>query len=71
MAQGWHVTGQVQTKQMNTAGQFTPAVEVHFVLDDGTTGTVTVPKNVYNADTVKERIDAYVAHLSAVADLTG
>lgn len=71
MAQGWHVTGQVQTKTMSQSGAFVPSVEVHFTLDDGTTGSVTIPKNVYNADTARERIQSYVDHLTAVADLTG
>jgi len=68
---GWHVTGQVETKQMTQSGRFIPAIEVHFVTDDGTDGTVTVPKSAYSAATVKERIDTYVGHLSDVADLTG
>lgn len=66
---GWHVTGQLERTQMGPSGQFTPAVEVHFVLDNGTAGSVVVPRSAYNADAVKERIDAYAAHLDAVASL--
>lgn len=68
---GWHVTGQVQRQVMGPSGQFVPSIEVHFQTDDGTTGSVTIPKAAFNVDTAKERIDAYVAHLSDVADLRG
>jgi hypothetical protein len=71
MAAGWRVTGQVERQMMGPSGQFTPSIEVHFVTDAGTTGSVTVPKTVYNGDEVKRRIEAYVAHIGAVENLTG
>lgn len=68
---GWHVTAQIQKNTIGPSGQITPSVEVHFQTDDGTTGSVTVPKSTFSAEAVKERIDSYVGHLAAVADLTG
>lgn len=67
----WHVTAQVQRSVIGPSGQIVPSVEVHFLTDDGTAGTVTVPKSAFNAETVKERIDSYVAHLDAVGGLSG
>lgn len=69
--QGWHVTGQVQRQVMGPSGQFVPSIEVHFQTADGTAGSVTIPKAAYNVDAVKERIESYVAHLDAVAGLSG
>lgn len=71
MANGWHVTGQVERQVMGPSGQFVPSIDVHFQTSTGVAGTITVPKQQYNVDNVKERIDAYVAHLDAVSDLSG
>lgn len=71
MATGWHVTGQVQRQVMGPSGQFVPSIEVHFQTANGTAGSVTVPKAQYTSELVRERIESYVAHLDAVADLTG
>lgn len=67
----WRVTNQVERKAIGPSGGFSDVVEVHFVTDNGTAGTVTVPKSVYNADEVKKRIDDYVSHIGAVEGLTG
>lgn len=71
MAQTWHVTAQIPRQVMSPSGQFVPSVEVHFQLADGTTNSVTIPKNQYSDDVARERIQSFVDHLSAVADLTG
>lgn len=67
----WHVTAQRETSTIGPSGQVTPSVEVHFLTDAGVAGKVTVPKTAFSAETVKERIDGYVAHLDAVGDLSG
>lgn len=67
----WHVTNQIEQNRIGPSGQPTPTVIVYFQLDNGTQGSVAIPKATYNVDTARERIEDYVAHLSAVADLTG
>lgn len=71
MAQSWHVTAQIPRSVQAPSGQFVPSVEVHFMLADGTTNSITIPKSQYSVAAVNERIQALVDHLSAVADLSG
>lgn len=68
---GWHVTNQVERQAMSPSGGFVPSVDVQFVTDNGTSGTVTVPKSAFTADEVKRRIDAYVEHIANVENLSG
>lgn len=67
----WRVTNQVERKVLGPSGGIGEVVEVQFVTENGTTGTVNVPKSVYNVDEVKRRIDEYVSHIGAVEGLTG
>ena len=72
MAASWKVTAQRETMALDPfTQQFARMVEVTFVTGDGTVGKVTVPVDQYNADTVREKIDAYVEHIDAVANLEG
>jgi hypothetical protein len=74
MADMWHVTGQNLTTEISDQGAgFVSVWAVKYAVDSGpakgTTGTVNVPAAQFNADTVKQAIDAAVYHLDQVAKL--
>lgn len=74
MAAQWHVVSQSLTTQISDSGPgFESVWEVRYMIDSGpakgTRGQVNVPAAVFNADTVKEAINAIVTHNDAVAGL--
>lgn len=74
MAQTWTVTSQRLDTDFSDSGLgFVPVWRVTYSVNSGpaagTTGYVNIPASQYNADTVKQAIDAQVTHLHKVADL--
>lgn len=66
----WRVTGQAMSQVRNASGQFVPGYVVTFQLPSGTTGSVEVPQQSYNAGNVKAAITEAAKHLTAVDSLT-
>lgn len=74
MADLWHVVNQTLTTELSDQGAgFQSVWAVQYVIDTGpakgTKGTVNVPAEQHNAETVKSAIDAAVYHLDQVAKL--
>lgn len=66
----WRVTGAVQTTAQAANGQFARGWEVTYQLDTGHTGTVFLPTNQFNPDSVKAAVAADAAQLYQVVNLT-
>lgn len=74
MAQTWTVTSQRLDTDFSDSGLgFVPVWRVNYSVNSGpasgTTGYVNIPASQYNADTVKQAIEAQVTHLHKVASL--
>ena len=74
MADMWHVVSQRQDTELSDTGPgFTTVWEVTYQVDSGpasgTRGKVKVPAATFNAQTVKNAIDAAVYHLDQVGNL--
>lgn len=67
--QTWTITGQRETQDWQTGMGFQPVVEVFFTTASGYSGSVRVPKRIYGADVVRERIDEYVKRVCEVEGL--
>jgi len=65
----WRVTGQSETTDLGPTGQFVQGYRVTFALDDGTVGSVFVPKAGYSVTTVMAAIAPHADELAAVAAL--
>lgn len=70
----WHVVSQRQETEISDTGPgFATVWVVKYVVDSGpatgTTGEVHVPVSQFNAETVKNAIDAAVYHVHMVAGL--
>jgi len=65
----WQVTGQRQTS-ISRNGQFQEAMVVTFQTGDNVEGTVTIPLATYSAATVAEAINARVAQIAPVSNLS-
>lgn len=69
MADNYTVTSQTQTVQLTPQGTFRDVMEVTFDVPGVGSGTVRVPLDLYNADTVKAAIEQQVEHMTNVANL--
>lgn len=67
---GWQVTSQVETSQVNGAGQVVNGVQVGFVTGHGVHGSVFVPLDTYRPDVVRAQVAARAADLDAVAAMS-
>lgn len=67
----WRITAQNQASEPNGMGQFVKGVNVAFVTDLGSGGSVFVPEAQYTVDNVKALVAAKAAEMDAVARLTG
>lgn len=68
---GWQVTHQQETTRPNDTGQFVSGVVVSFQTHGGVSGTVFVPDALYNAEHVKQVIQAKVDKMTGVQNLKG
>jgi hypothetical protein len=66
----WRVVAQQETTAPGPAGTYTKGVIVSFVTGAGETGSVFVPNNVYNAETVREMVAAKVAVMAGIGALS-
>lgn len=74
MADMWEIKAQTEDTQISDTGPgFTTVRKVTYRVTSGpakgTQGTVSIPIDEYNAQTVKNAIDAAVYHLDQVANL--
>lgn len=69
MAAGWSVTAQRQTTDLSPDGRFVDVIEVTFLTDGGTAGTVRVPERQYSPERVRELIQQRVDTITAVESL--
>jgi hypothetical protein len=74
MADMWHIVNQVQDTEISDTGPgFTKVWVVKYEVDNGpatgTRGVVHIPVDRYNAELVRNTIDAAVYHLDQVAKL--
>ena len=74
MADTWMVTSQTQRDVLNPAGNgFDAVMDITFSVTSGpaqgTSGSVRIPVTQYDADTVRQAIDAQVSNLHEVAAL--
>lgn len=67
----WKVISQQETSGQNDQGAYVHGVTVTFQTTKGVTGTVFVPDSVYNADTVRARVQARVDAMHDVHALQG
>lgn len=67
----YHVTGQIEGTGRNNAGAFIPGVTVTFAMSNGHGGTVFIPQDRYDAANVKAAIEARVAQIRDVGNITG
>lgn len=68
MANGWRVTGQRGTQDIQN-GRLVAAMEVNVVTDDGTEKTFMVPEGSYTPESVAAIVDAWYERQQAVANL--
>lgn len=69
MAEGWTIESQRMTKQLTGAGTFRDVWEIRFSTAAGTHGVIDVDVRNYNAEYVRNAIDAYVEQINAVENL--
>lgn len=70
MATTWKVIAQNQTTNLTPQGVFEESMEVSYqTIPEGVVGRIVVPKRLYNADYVRDAIEADVAHIKAVSEL--
>ena len=67
----WQVASQQEGSGQNDQGAYVHGVTVTFTTAKGITGTVFVPDAIYNADTVRARIQARVNAMHDVHALQG
>lgn len=67
----WTVTSQNETTAQDSTGNFVSGWTVYYQTQDGTAGSVFVPKALYTADNVRAKIAAAVAENIAVSQLSG
>jgi hypothetical protein len=66
---GWRVTSQQEGDDLQD-GRFVPGVRVRFITAIGQSGSVFVPREQYNANTVRAMINAQAAEMDAVGGLS-
>lgn len=71
MAGNWGNVTQRQSERLTPGGTFESIVTVSFQLASGTSGSVIIPARLYNADYVREVIDAKAKEMAAVEALQG
>lgn len=70
MATNWQVTNQVQREELLSSGKFEDGWEVYYeTLPEGIPGKIWVSVRNYNADNVRNLIDAAVTKLKEVQNL--
>lgn len=74
MADMWQIISQTEDTEISDTGPgFTTVRKVTYKVTSGpargTTGSVTIPLDEYNAQTVKNAIDGAVYHIDQVANL--
>lgn len=70
MAEKWLVTGQRETSIIGPDDRFVPAIHVTFkTMDSGLTGSVDIPKSLYNATYVGRMIDIQATEMERVHSL--
>lgn len=68
----WRIVNDVSREDLTPGGTFQTVREITFEhLATGRTGTVIVPVRLYTADYVRTVVSEAVAHIAAVADLSG
>lgn len=67
----WQVTGQAEVTQPDATGKFQKGVNVTWVADNGTSGTVFVPYGQYQVATVASLIETAVERMGDVHSLQG
>lgn len=67
----WKVTGQAPNQtDVDGAGNVVEGTKVYFQMSDGTAGSVFVPQNQYNVETVRARIAEQADHIHGVSNLS-
>lgn len=67
----WTITYQRQKNALTGGGRFAQVMEIGFTVQpSGVDASIDVPLAQYNAENVKNLIDAYVAHIDAVHNLS-
>lgn len=67
MAIGWDITGQEQTREINSQGAFDDFMRVSFkVIPENVAGNVLIPMNYYNEEYVRSLIEERVKAIKAV-----
>jgi hypothetical protein len=70
MATDWEITAQRQIDKLTPQGAFEGHMEVNFAtIPEGIPGMVEIPLRSYNADFVRDAIDARVQAIKAVQGL--
>lgn len=67
----WIVESQMETTDVNAAGQFVPGIRVTFRTQHGIVSSVFVPRDRFSPDYVRQAIQAHAEELDAVQSLTG
>lgn len=67
----WHVASQSPGMGRLPGGPYVQGVNVAFGTDSGLSGTVFVPQDQYNVETVQAAVSAAVQRMVAVHRLTG
>lgn len=68
MAEGWRVTGQRGTEDLQN-GHFVDVMEINVVTDDGTTKTFRVPTTKYSPTSVHAIVQEWYERQQAVHNL--
>jgi hypothetical protein len=70
-ATDWKVTGVVPGSVRMAAGNYVPGFTVTYQTADGSAGSVQIARADYNADALRALIQADVAQLAEIKNLTG
>lgn len=69
MAESWRIITQRQTSELTADGRFQEVMEVTVEVATGTVIQIQIPISIYNAETVKELVEARVADILEVEQL--